>query len=209
MAKETTTPQLTAENARAAMKALLEQERMLRYESFGAYEALELGRIAASLAPDFGEGISVTITREADGVRMFQWVADDKNEKNLLFADGKRKAALKAGHASPWTQLEATVAGAPSTVWTNVPDEVPRLRRVSHPRGRRLGCHHGRERLHGGSRPRDHPAGPREGARGEGSPLEHSRSVADNIKPATNAPRGSDPRGALVTLLMYLGDVRL
>lgn len=125
MAEETTTSQLTAKNARAAMKALLEQERMLRYESFGAYEALELGRIAASLAPDFGEGISVTITREADGVRMFQWVADDKNEKNLLFADGKRKAALKAGHASPWTQLEATVAGDPSTVWTNVPDEVP------------------------------------------------------------------------------------
>lgn len=125
MAEETTTSQLTAENARAAMRALLEQERMLRYESFGAYEALELGRIAASLAPDFGEGISVTITREADGVRMFQWVADDKNEKNLLFADGKRKAALKAGHASPWTQLEATVAGDLSAVWTNVPDEVP------------------------------------------------------------------------------------
>lgn len=46
-------------------------------------------------------GYSVTITREADGVRMFQWVSDDKEERNLLFADGKRHAALKAGHASP------------------------------------------------------------------------------------------------------------
>ena len=107
------------------MEVLLEQERVLRYEHFGAYEALELGRIAASLAPDFGEGISVTITREADGVRMFQWVADDKGEKNLLFADGKRKAALRAGHASPWAQLAATVEGDVSTVWAQVPEEVP------------------------------------------------------------------------------------
>lgn len=125
MAEEIAVPQLTAENAQAAMEVLLEQERVLRYEHFGAYEALELGRIAASLAPDFGEGISVTITREADGVRMFQWVADDKNEKNLLFADGKRTAALRAGHAGPWAQLEAAVSGDLSAVWANVPNEVP------------------------------------------------------------------------------------
>ncbi len=125
MAENNSVVQLTAENARAAMNALLEQERILRYECFGAYEALELGRIAASLAPDFGEGISVTITRESDGVRMFQWVADDKNEKNLLFADGKRAAARKAGHASPWAQLEATISGDLSAVWANVPNEVP------------------------------------------------------------------------------------
>lgn len=70
-------------------------------------------------------GYSVTITREADGVRMFQWVSDDKEERNLLFADGKRHAALKAGHASPWAQLEAAAAGDAGTVWGNVPEEVP------------------------------------------------------------------------------------
>ena len=122
---ENATPVLTAEGAREAQRVMLEQERVLRYESFGAAEALELGRIAALLAPEFGEGVSVTITRQSDEVVQFQWVADDKDGKNLLFANGKRKAALKAGHASPWTQLEGTIAGDMSQVWAQVPDEVP------------------------------------------------------------------------------------
>ncbi len=122
MAEET----LTAESARAAMEALLEQERMLRYRRFGAKEALELGSIAASLVDEFGEGVSVAITRESDGVAMFQWVADDKDAKNLLFADGKRAAALEAGHASPWAQPEATAAADDvAAVWADVPAKVP------------------------------------------------------------------------------------
>ena len=88
-------------------------------------EALKLGNVVASLAPDFGEGVSITITLESDGVRMFQWVADDKDERNLLFAEGKRASARKAGHAGPWAQLEAAKAGDMSRVWENVPTEVP------------------------------------------------------------------------------------
>ncbi len=125
MAESNSTKTLTAELAREAQAVLLEQERVLRYDRFGADEALELGRIAAALSHDYNEGVSVTITRERDGVRMFQWVADDKDERNLLFADGKRHAALKVGHASPWAQLEATIAGDPSSIWANVPEEVP------------------------------------------------------------------------------------
>lgn len=125
MAASAATPMLTAEGARKAQQVLLDQEHALRYGCFGATEALELGRVAAMLAPGFGEGVSVTITRESDGVVQFQWVADDKDQKNLLFADGKRKAAFKAGHASPWAQLEGTIAGDMSQVWTQVPDEVP------------------------------------------------------------------------------------
>jgi hypothetical protein len=90
MAENIPAPMLTADDARKAMEVLLEQERILRYaESFGAYEALELGQAAIGLIPQFGEGYSITITREADGVRMFQWVDDSKGERNLLFADGK------------------------------------------------------------------------------------------------------------------------
>lgn len=125
MAENIPIPELTRESARAAMEVLLEQERLLRYGRFGADEAFELGSIAKSFAPAFASGYSVTITRERDGVRLFQWVADDKDERNLLFADGKRKAALKAGHAGPWAQLEGAVAGDLESVWANVPDEVP------------------------------------------------------------------------------------
>ena len=116
---------LTPEGARTAQNVLLEQERVLRYECFGAIEALKLGSTAASLAPEFGEGVSVTITRESDGVVQFHWVADDKDGKNLLFANGKRKAALETGHASPWTQLEGALDGDVAQVWSKVPDVVP------------------------------------------------------------------------------------
>ncbi len=125
MAEGIALPELTASDAHAAEGVLLEQERALRYERFGSAEALKLGNVVASLVPDFGEGASITITREADGVRVFQWVADDKGERNLLFAEGKRAAARKAGHAGPWAQLEAAKAGDASHVWENVPTEVP------------------------------------------------------------------------------------
>ncbi len=126
MAEYIPVPQLTAEAARAAREVLLEQERALRYpESFGACEALALGCAAIDLMPEYESGYTVTITRERDGVRMFQWVADDKDERNLLFAEGKRQAALAAGHASPWAQLEATISGEAGTIWACVPDEVP------------------------------------------------------------------------------------
>lgn len=126
MAENIPIPELTADDAREAEKVLLEQERILRYpERFGAAEALELGNIAVALVPEFPSGYSVTVTRESDGVRIFQWVADDKEERNLLFADGKRRSALKAGHAGPWSQLEATISGDIAGVWAKVPDEVP------------------------------------------------------------------------------------
>ena len=125
MAENISIPNLTAEGARAAQEVLLEQERTLRYGRFGANEAFELGSIAKALVPAFASGYSVTITRERDGVRMFQWVADDKGERNLLFAEGKRAAARKAGHAGPWAQLEAAIDGDVSHVWDAVPDEVP------------------------------------------------------------------------------------
>ena len=113
--------------ARAAMDVLLTQERVLRYQDrFGAAEAFALGEAAVSLSSDFAQGYSVAITREADGVALFQWVADDCGERNLLFANGKRVSAKAAGHASPWAQLEAVAEnGDPAAIWADVPDEVP------------------------------------------------------------------------------------
>lgn len=126
MAENIPAPLLTPEAARVAQKILLGQEHALRYPtSFGAQEALALGQAAIDLMPEYESGYSVTITRERDGVRMFQWVADDKDERNLLFAEGKRQAALAAGHAGPWAQLEATITGDLDTIWSRVPDEVP------------------------------------------------------------------------------------
>lgn len=118
---------MTSLEAATAMDVLTEQERLLRYaERFGATEALELGAAAASLASQFDEGYTVTITREVDGEVAFQWLSDGKGARNLMFAAGKRAAALEAGHASPWMQLEAVANDdPPEQAWARVPEVVP------------------------------------------------------------------------------------
>lgn len=117
---------ITPQQAREALEVLLEQERVLRYpHAFGSAEALALGNAAAQLTSDFDETYTVTITREADGQVVFQWLADDKGARNLMFAAGKRAAALAAGHASPWAQLKAIADEASlEDVWAKVPDQV-------------------------------------------------------------------------------------
>lgn len=124
MADATMTPQM----ARETMEVLLGQERVLRYEDFDAARALELGRIAAELVSEYDETYTVTIIRESDGAVWFQWLADDKGARNLMFATGKRNAACAAGHASPWAQLMAIAEGVSlDDVWAKVPDEVASL----------------------------------------------------------------------------------
>jgi uncharacterized protein (UPF0303 family) len=106
---------------------LLEQEELLCYKgAFRASEAFDLGNAVVRASRAFDHGVSVSIVRESDDLVMFQWVANDCDARNLLFASGKRAAARKAGHASPWAQLEAAAEGADvAAVWANVPDEVP------------------------------------------------------------------------------------
>lgn len=117
---------MTTDEAKVAMDVLLRQEQILRVDVFGAAEAFELGTAVEHVSKAFAHGVSVTIVRESDGLVMFQWVADDCDGRNILFAQGKRAAAKKAGHASPWAQLVAAADGADLTsIWTNVPDEVP------------------------------------------------------------------------------------
>ncbi len=102
------TPDMTQDEARQARDVLLEQERVLRYESgFGSAEALELGCILVSLASEFDETYVVTIVRAADGACVFQWLPDDKGARNLGIAAGKCAESLAVGHASPWRQALA------------------------------------------------------------------------------------------------------
>lgn len=110
-----------------AKDVMCEQERVLRYpHAFGATEALALGNRVALLAGEYDRGITVQITRESDGMVLFAWSMDDKAPRNYGFAEGKRRAALASGHASPWTQLELlSNGGNPDDLWTNVPEVVP------------------------------------------------------------------------------------
>lgn len=123
MAENTISPT----EAKAAMDVLLKQEQELRFaDMFGAKEALELGTAASQLADEYDETYTVTITREEDEAVAFQWLGEGKGARNLMFAAGKRAAALEAGHASPWAQLDAIASGNPlEAVWARVPQIVP------------------------------------------------------------------------------------
>lgn len=108
-----TTANATADRHDARLQALLEQERLLRYPAgFGAAEAFALGEAIAELAPQYDRGAVVRIVRECDDLVLFQWAMDDKAPRNVLFAEGKRRAAQLCGHASLWTVAENELCGA-------------------------------------------------------------------------------------------------
>jgi len=123
MAENTISPT----EAKAAMNVLLKQEQELRYaDTFGAKEALELGIAASRLADEYDETYTVTITREEDEAIAFQWLGEGKGARNLMFAAGKRAAALTSGHASPWAQLDAIASSnSLEAVFAQVPKVCP------------------------------------------------------------------------------------
>lgn len=102
---------------------LLEQERILCYDRFGSAEALALGNAAAALAGRYDRGVGIRITRESDGLVLFQYMMDDKAPRNLTFMEGKRQAALACGHSS----LYAWVAHALDGSFQEVFDAMPRM----------------------------------------------------------------------------------
>ncbi len=87
------------------LKVLERQEHDLVYKQFGSHEALELGDAVAYFARHAERGIGVQITRESDGLVLFQWMDDDKAVRNLGFMQTKREAVLKTGHSSLWACL--------------------------------------------------------------------------------------------------------
>lgn len=82
------------------LSLLEKEEEDLAFENFGNQDAYRLGCEIVTLSQEYERGIAVTITREADQCVVFQYLDDAKSQRNLDFASGKRRAALKAGHSS-------------------------------------------------------------------------------------------------------------
>ena len=93
-------------------KTIEAQEKVLQYESFGAKEAFELGCIIVNLAKEYDRGISVSITRESDGMLLFGWADDSKKPANEMYMAMKRKTVQDTGHASVWPYLKYRADGS-------------------------------------------------------------------------------------------------
>lgn len=96
----------------AAHAVLLEQERLLSFERFGAAEALALGNVVASCAVDYDRGVMAQIVRKSDGLALFQWAADDKAPRNEVFVAGKRAATELSGACSLRCYVEYCMDGS-------------------------------------------------------------------------------------------------
>lgn len=103
-----------------ALDVLAEQERVLRYEdSFGSDEAFELGSAVRAIAGDYDLGYIIRITRESDGYELFGWGADGKKPANYDYAEGKRQASLRLGHASLWGWTQAQLDGTADELFSH------------------------------------------------------------------------------------------
>lgn len=91
-----------SEYDRNDLAVLRQQEDIFRMDAFTSADALRTGNAVVKLLDDYDRGISCTIIREADEAVIFQYIHDDKAERNIGFARGKRKAMLKYGHSSAW-----------------------------------------------------------------------------------------------------------
>ena len=111
--------------SRRDLDILLEQERILCYDRFGSTEALTLGNAAAALAAEYDRGVGIQITRESDGLVLFQYMMDDKAPRNLGFMEGKRQATLACGHSSLYAFVAHTLDGSCQDVFDAMPRMLP------------------------------------------------------------------------------------
>lgn len=72
------------------------------FPSFSSEEALKLGTHIIQESKKYGEEIAVIIVRESDQAVIFQYIMDGKKERNIGFAQMKRRAAVLTKHSSLW-----------------------------------------------------------------------------------------------------------
>ena len=71
------------------------------------------------------EKIAFQITRLRDNCVAFQFVSDEKAERNILFAQGKRNACIHEGHSSFHAFVRGHVEGNADALFTRGLEEIP------------------------------------------------------------------------------------
>lgn len=102
--------------SRKDVQLLKKQENLIRFNSFGSVDAMAVGIIVARLCAEYPEQLAVVITRESDQAVIFQFVMDEKKQRNLNFAAAKRNAVLATGHSSLLTLAEACEGTIPEAL---------------------------------------------------------------------------------------------
>lgn len=93
------------------LEILQEHEKILQYESFSSKDALVLGNRIVSLLSDYDNGIALQIQRNSDNAIIYQYISDDKSDKNIAYIKMKRKVTELTGHSSMYPLIEYKATG--------------------------------------------------------------------------------------------------
>ena len=102
------------------------EEQRLQFAQFTEAEMLRLAEAIVHQAKKYEpEKIAFQITRLRDNCVAFQFVSDEKAERNILFAQGKRNACIHEGHSSFHAFVRGHVEGNADALFTRGLEEIP------------------------------------------------------------------------------------
>ncbi|MDO4467587.1 MAG: heme-binding protein [Bacillota bacterium] len=88
---------------------LEEQEKRLVFEHFTSQDAYLLGQYIIKNSEKYKEGIAFNIQRCSDQAIIFQYIDDNKAQRNINFAQMKRNTTLCTNHNSFWSLVKSSI----------------------------------------------------------------------------------------------------
>ena len=107
------------------VKELEQMETLFRFDHFSSKDALLLGNQIITEAKKYNEDLVVRIIRTEDQLTIFQYVGEDRTERNLEFAGKKGNTVAATGHCSLWALVQAFGGGSIPPVFEEATDFLP------------------------------------------------------------------------------------
>lgn len=85
------------------------QENILQFDHFDSQDALKLATTLIDCSIKYEEGIAFNIQRTRDEGIIFQYMDDNKAQRNINFAQMKRNTVLCTKHNSLWALIKSVV----------------------------------------------------------------------------------------------------
>ena len=100
---------------------LLEQEEQLQYSSFSSEDAFKLIQTIKEICRD---PLAVNIVRESDQTVIARYVDNLKSDRNIFFAEGKRRMSLISGHSSLFAYCKNMIDNSYSEYKAQAPEYI-------------------------------------------------------------------------------------
>lgn len=106
----------------AALEFLKQEEAQFHFEAF---DVLKAGVLLSELQKGYDREAAIQIIREADEAVVYQYIPASKSSRNLIFMQGKRKAALECEHSSLYAYIAHEVHGEYQYMFDDMPNYCP------------------------------------------------------------------------------------